>query len=80
MPDKILLSVADDGIGIAEEEQSKIFGRFYQVDPSRSNAGMGLGLSMANEIAKFHGGEIQVESAPEKGSVFTLILPCEKNF
>ena len=80
LPDKILLSVADDGIGIAEEEQSKIFGRFYQVDPSRSNAGMGLGLSMANEIAKFHGGEIQVESAPEKGSVFTLILPCEKNF
>ncbi len=72
---QITLSVADDGIGIAEEEREKIFERFYQADKSHSGAGIGLGLSMANEIARFHGGKITVESEEGKGSVFTVILP-----
>lgn len=72
---EILLSVEDDGIGIPEEEQEKIFRRFYQADSSRSGAGTGLGLAMAYEIARFHGGRITVESKPGKGSTFTLHLP-----
>lgn len=72
---KLCLSVADDGIGIDREEQQKIFRRFYQADNSRSGIGLGLGLSMAQEIARFHGGEVIVESTPGKGSVFTLTLP-----
>ena len=61
---QIALSVADDGIGITPEEQDKIFRRFYQADPSRCGNGTGLGLSMAAEIAQFHGGSIRVESEP----------------
>lgn len=71
------LSVSDDGIGIAKEEQKKIFRRFYQTDNSRSNVGTGLGLSMVYEIAQFHGGAVFVESELEKGSTFTLHLPDE---
>lgn len=72
--DHITLSVADDGIGILEEDLPKIFQRFYQTDGSHSSAGMGLGLSMVDKIAQFHGGKIHVESQPGKGSTFTLIL------
>ncbi|MCD8141747.1 MAG: HAMP domain-containing histidine kinase [Clostridiales bacterium] len=72
--DALTLSVADDGIGIAAEEQEKIFDRFYQADASRSGAGSGLGLSMVAQIAQFHGGTVTVESAPGVGSTFTLTL------
>lgn len=68
------LSVADDGIGIAREEQEKIFRRFYQVDTARSSQGTGLGLSMVQEIARLHGGEVTVASEPGKGSIFTVLL------
>ncbi len=71
----IRLSVSDDGIGIAEEEKQKIFWRFYQADRSRSGEGTGLGLAMASEIARFHGGELHVESQYGKGSTFILYLP-----
>lgn len=74
---EILLSVADDGIGIAPEDQEKIFRRFYQADRSRSGAGIGLGLSMAAEIARFHGGKITVDSMPGRGSTFTVIFPAD---
>lgn len=69
---EIRLSVQDDGIGIAREEQQKIFQRFYQADSSRTGTGMGLGLSMAQEIARFHGGMITVESVPGEGSIFQV--------
>ena len=72
---RILLSVEDDGIGIASEEQEKIWRRFYQVDPSReSGSGLGLGLSMVKQIVELHGGSINVESEPGKGSRFTVEL------
>lgn len=71
---EIVLSVTDDGIGIPEAEQEKIFQRFYQVDSSRTDAGIGLGLSMAREIARFHGGTLTVNSGDGK-TVFTLRLP-----
>lgn len=70
-----VLTVRDDGIGIAKEEQNKIFRRFYQVDPARGGNGIGLGLSMAQEIARFHGGRITVESTLGKGSTFQIIFP-----
>lgn len=66
------LSVADDGIGISQEEQDKIFWRFYQTDRSRSGNGVGLGLAMVDEIARFHHGSVRVESEPQKGSRFIL--------
>ena len=66
------LSVTDNGIGISKEDQTKIFRRFYQADSSRSGNGAGLGLSMVEQITKFHGGSIRLESEPGKGSVFIL--------
>ena len=71
----VRLSVEDDGIGIAPEQQEKIFRRFYQADASRTGQGNGLGLAMVKEIAVFHGGEIGVESILGQGSIFTLTLP-----
>ncbi len=72
-----LLQVRDDGIGISPEQQDKIWGRFYQVDPARSSEqeGIGLGLAMVKQIAQIHGGYMTLESIPEVGSAFTLHLP-----
>lgn len=69
---KILISVEDNGIGVRKEEQEKIFRRFYQSDASRTGDGMGLGLSMAREIARYHGGDITLQSEPGKGSIFCV--------
>lgn len=71
---EVRLSVEDDGIGIAPEEQEKIFRRFYQIDSSRTGEGTGLGLSMVKQIAEFHGGTVTVESVPGKGSTFTFLM------
>ncbi len=71
----VIISVQDDGVGIAEDEQEKVFRRFYQGDNSRTGIGTGLGLSMAEEIARFHGGRIQLQSKKNQGSTFILILP-----
>ena len=70
----ITLSVEDDGIGIAKEEQEQIFHRFYQADTARTGEGSGLGLAMVREIVQFHGGRIEVTSSPGEGSVFTVII------
>lgn len=73
---EIQLSVKDDGIGIEPGQQDKIWQRFYQVDPSRSEkGGAGLGLSMVQKIAQAHGGRVTLESIPGLGSTFTLHLP-----
>lgn len=77
---RVILQVADDGIGIAKEEQEKIFERFYRSDSSRRIPGTGLGLSMVKRIAELHGGSIAVESAPDEGSCFTVTLPSENAF
>ncbi len=71
----VIISVQDDGVGIAEEEQEKVFRRFYQGDHSRGGIGTGLGLSMAEEIARFHGGRILLESKKDQGSTFRILLP-----
>lgn len=71
-----VLKVRDDGIGIAKEDQSRIWQRFWQADSARGDeSGSGLGLSMVKEIAEFHGGRAEVESEPGKGSTFSVKIP-----
>ena len=72
-----LLTVADTGIGIAPEHQSRIFERFYRVDKSHSKAsgGTGLGLSIVKHAVQFHHGRIALESAPGKGTTIRVTLP-----
>jgi len=75
-----MVKVRDTGIGIPQEEQKKIFKRFYRVDKSRSKetGGVGLGLSIAEWITHAHQGRIEVESELNQGSTFTIYLPILK--
>jgi two-component system sensor histidine kinase SenX3 len=75
--DIIEISVADQGIGIADSELNRIFERFYRVDPARSRltGGTGLGLSIVKHVALNHGGDVKVWSKEGVGSTFTLQLP-----
>ena len=77
--DRAVLQVRDDGIGIPQDQQEKIWQRFYQVDPARrEGGGAGLGLAMVKKIAQLHGGRITLDSTPGQGSTFALSLPLEK--
>jgi two-component system, OmpR family, phosphate regulon sensor histidine kinase PhoR len=71
----IILSVKDTGTGIAEEDQPRIFERFYKADRARSGGGTGLGLAISRHLVEAHGGTIWVESKLGKGSTFYLTLP-----
>ena len=73
--DKVLLSIADSGIGIAPENQSKIFDRGFRVDNNSEVKGSGLGLAMAKTIADNHKIKISVDSELGKGTTFTLTIP-----
>ena len=75
-----VLTVKDSGIGIAPEHQSRIFERFYRVDKSHSKAsgGTGLGLSIVKHAVQRHGGKIELESEPGKGTTIRVILPAAK--
>jgi len=75
--DLALLSVQDEGIGIAREDQERIFRRFERAVGIRQYGGLGLGLWIAREFVEAHGGKIRVESAAGKGSTFTVELPIE---
>jgi len=74
------LSVRDEGIGIAPEEQARIFDRFYRTEAARAHAkaGTGLGLSICAWITQAHEGRIEVESKPGVGSTFTVVLPTSR--
>ncbi len=71
------ISVSDQGIGIAEADQARVFERFYRVDPARSRetGGTGLGLAIVKHVATNHGGSVGVWSAEGAGSTFTIRLP-----
>ncbi len=73
----VVFSVADNGIGVAPRERKKIFRRFYQVDRrlARASGGCGLGLSIVDFIVRAHGGVVEVESQPGKGSTFSVVMP-----
>ncbi len=71
----IVIAVSDTGIGIAPENLPRIFERFYRQDHAYSTPGFGLGLPIAQSIVKKHGGTLLVESVPDKGSVFRILLP-----
>lgn len=74
----INITFADTGIGMNEEQASKIFERFYRVDAARKKDGTGLGLSIVKHIIELHNGNIEVESEKDSGTTFTLKLPREK--
>ena len=71
------ITVSDQGIGISLEDQSRIFERFYRVDPARSRTtgGTGLGLAIVKHVCENHGGEVSVWSVPGQGSTFTMKFP-----
>jgi two-component system, OmpR family, sensor kinase len=73
----VQVSVADDGPGIAPEDQARLFDRFYRADQSRARekGGAGLGLAIAKKIVEAHHGSISVASPPEGGAVFSVRLP-----
>lgn len=74
---QLILQVADQGIGIAEEDQERIFERFYRVDKARArnSGGTGLGLAIVKDYTTILGGTISVDSFPNIGTTFTLTLP-----
>ena len=76
--DEVSISVADQGPGMSEEDQKRIFERFYRADASRARSGedgTGLGLSIVEAVMQAHGGAVSVESEIGKGSKFTLTFP-----
>ena len=76
-PEKLSVSVADQGIGIAPDDLPRIFDRFYRADHSRTRAtgGSGLGLTIARSIARLHGGDITAASEPGQGATLTIWFP-----
>ena len=81
MSDKMLIEVADDGIGISEEALERLFERFYRVDKNRSReiGGTGLGLAIVKHIIEAHQQTINVRSTQDVGSTFSFILEKAKN-
>lgn len=72
---EVMLDVRDEGVGIAPENQSKIFDRFAQVGDHQKNSGLGLGLYITRQIVEAHGGSIDVKSSLGHGTEFTVTLP-----
>ncbi|HEY7373859.1 MAG TPA: HAMP domain-containing sensor histidine kinase [Polyangia bacterium] len=77
VPGAVALSIADRGSGIAHDDQRRIFERFYRAENARVRnvRGSGIGLALVKHIAEAHGGRVEVESAPGRGSTFTVYVP-----
>jgi signal transduction histidine kinase len=72
---KLIVTIADTGIGIAQNDLPRLFERFYRGQNVQSEPGMGLGLPIALGIIEQHNGTVEVESEPGQGSRFTISLP-----
>ena len=72
-----MISVSDNGIGIPQEAQARVFERFYRVEKGRArqNGGTGLGLAIVKHITQLYGGTVALESQVGSGSTFTVTLP-----
>ena len=77
VPDGAELEVRDDGPGIPETEREAVFRRLYRSDASRSQRGLGLGLSMVKAIVEAHGGTVRATTAPEGGACLRVHLPAD---
>jgi two-component system, sensor histidine kinase len=77
LDDGIVLSVTDEGIGIPDDQRDDLFEPFSRLEAARQFAGSGLGLYICRGIVEAHGGQISVESTPDEGSVFSVVLPLE---
>ena len=71
-----VLSVRDNGVGVAEEDLPRLFERFYRADRARASRGSGLGLAIVRRIIAEHGGSIDVGDNTPRGTRFTIELPC----
>jgi signal transduction histidine kinase len=76
--DVVQISVRDTGIGIRDEDQSRIFEEFQQAGPGKAVEGTGLGLALAKRFVEMHGGRIWVNSEVGRGSSFTFTLPLSR--
>jgi signal transduction histidine kinase len=76
-PTQLVVDIADTGIGISKEDQARLFQKFARANDPRVSkiTGSGLGLALAKEVARLHGGDVTVQSELDKGSTFTLTLP-----
>ena len=81
IPQRVIITVSDTGIGIPKQCIGRIFERFYRADVSHSSRikGTGLGLSIVKHGVMYHNGTVHVESEQGKGTVFTVELPIEKS-
>jgi two-component system phosphate regulon sensor histidine kinase PhoR len=75
---ELRISVRDTGVGIAHDQQARIFERFFKSDSARSSEGVGLGLAIVKNVALAHGGRVTVDSREGAGATFTIVLPLER--
>lgn len=71
----VTISVSDTGIGVSDEDKTRIFGRFYQGNTDKSKAGSGIGLHIVDEYVKLHGGTVEVRDNAPSGAIFEFALP-----
>ena len=77
LKEAVAVDISDTGSGIAKEDQSRVFERFYKGDKARAGEGTGMGLAIAKHVVEAHGGNIWVESEEDKGSTFSFSLPLQ---
>jgi signal transduction histidine kinase len=76
-PDKVVLTIQDRGVGIPEEEMHRVFERFFRASTATGVAGTGIGLHVAREIVRMHGGDLTLNSRMGEGTSVHLTLPYD---